>query len=151
MTRMAGALSALLFWRKKVAERSPPAESEDWLDAHLRAEAERAAAAMVDGKHYTKHIDAVKKLRRAGDETAAEALLLRLIAAIEREAAIPLAGRGMLPSWYYDQLAVIYRKTGRKDQVPDLMQRRATLSAAAEASGMAALERMRNECRSSGR
>lgn len=142
----------LFFWRKRNETRtSVTPEREELLDAHLRAEAERAAAAMVDGKHYTKHIDAVKKLRRAGDETAAEALLLRLIAAIEREAAIPLAGRGMLPSWYYDQIAVIYRKTGRKDQVPDLMQRRATLSAAAEASGMAALERMRNECRSSGR
>lgn len=114
------------------------------IDAYARAEALRKAAGMVDGKHYTQHVEAVKQLRRAGDEDAAAGLLLRLIDAVEREAAVPLAGRGMLPPWYYEQLAIIYRKHGRKADAKDLLLRHASMSAAAELAGMVELERLRS-------
>lgn len=65
---------------------------------------------MVDGRHFTEHVDEVKRLRREGKDDEAEVLLLRLVDATEAEAAAE--GMGVAP-WYYEQLAIIYNK--RKD------------------------------------
>jgi hypothetical protein len=54
----------------------------------------------VDGRHYTEWVKDVKALRRAGHENEAEALLLRLIDAVE--GALPNAGalpRGTKNRW----------------------------------------------------
>lgn len=69
-----------------------------------------AGPGMVDGIHYTDHVERVKGLRRIGQEEEAEALLLQLVEATEAEAAGE--GLGVAP-WYYEQLAIIYKK--RKD------------------------------------
>lgn len=65
---------------------------------------------LVRGRYYAEYVDDVKALRRSGHEAEAESLLLELIDATEAE------GRanswGVAP-WYYEQLAISYRK--RKD------------------------------------
>lgn len=63
------------------------------------------------GRHFTAYPDEVRDLRRAGKDEEAERLLLELANAVEAESKTP-GGIGMAP-WYYEQLAIIYRK--RKD------------------------------------
>ena len=68
-----------------------------------------------NGKHYTEYTETIKILRREGEESAAEKLLLKLLDAIELESASE--GFGVAP-WYYEQLAIIYRK--QKDYLREI-------------------------------
>src|SRR5262249_48671802 len=69
----------------------------------------KAAPGFVSGRHYTAYVDRVKGLRRQGEEVQAEKLLLSLVEATEAEAREE--GCGVAP-WYYQQLAISYRKRG---------------------------------------
>ena len=60
------------------------------------------------GKHFTEHVDKVKSLMRDNRLDDAEKLLLELVNATEREARSD-DGLGVAP-WYYERLAVLYRK-----------------------------------------
>jgi len=62
------------------------------------------------GLHYTEYVDEIRRLKANGDYDEAEKLLLCLVDAVEAEA--KAEGWGVAP-WYYEQLAIIYRK--RKD------------------------------------
>lgn len=64
----------------------------------------------VDGRHFSAWVDEVKRLRRDGQVDGAEGLLLQLVAATEAEAYA--ASHGVAP-WYYEQLAILYRKQDR--------------------------------------
>jgi hypothetical protein len=64
-------------------------------------------AGLVDGKHYSEFVEEVKDFKRKGEFVKAEALLLRLIQAVEEEAKVE---HWCIASWYYEQLAIIYRK-----------------------------------------
>lgn len=68
-----------------------------------------------NGKHYTEYAGTIRILRREGQEDAAEKLLLKLLDAIELESAS--RGFGVAP-WYYEQLAIIYRK--QKDYLKEI-------------------------------
>lgn len=69
----------------------------------------------VRGRHYTEYVEEVKELRRAGHEAEAEKLLLELVDATEAEAQ---AQRWGVAPWYYEQLAISYRK--RKDYLSEI-------------------------------
>jgi hypothetical protein len=114
----------------------------DWLGDHLAAERARSEAAQVRGGHYSSHVVEVKALLRSGDSEGAAALLLSLVEAIEREAAIPLAGHGAVPPWYFEQLAKLYRRTGQERQAELIMLRHQVADAKASASSAAAMRRM---------
>lgn len=60
-----------------------------------------------DGRHFTEYVDAVKQLMRENKLEDAEKLLVELVNATENEA--DYDGSGVAP-WYYERLAVIYRK-----------------------------------------
>jgi len=76
----------------------------------------RDHGAMGD-KHYTDCVDEVRQLKREGRHEEAITLLLRTIEATERESKAMGKGWGVAP-WYYEQLAIVYRKDGRlKDEV----------------------------------
>lgn len=62
---------------------------------------------LLRGKHYTEYVDVVKRLTREGDDEAAERLLLEILEVVEAEAAH--GGHGV-PPWYYERLAIIYRR-----------------------------------------
>lgn len=64
-------------------------------------------AGVLRGRHFTEYVSDVKALRRDGDDLAAEQLLLELVDTTEAEARDE--GSGVAP-WYYEQLAIIYRK-----------------------------------------
>ena len=72
-------------------------------------------AGLVDGKHYSEYVELINQLKRQGELDRAEALLLRLIAAVEEEAEIQ---NWVVAPWYYEQLAIVYRK--QKDETKEL-------------------------------
>lgn len=80
---------------------------EDWAGDHSASNA--SGAGDVRGRHFTEYVDDVRALRRSGREVEAETLLLELVDAREREAR--REGWGVAP-WYYEQLAISYRKRG---------------------------------------
>lgn len=77
----------------------------------LRSETDdKPTAGRIRGRHYTDYVEDVKSFRRSNQDEPAERLLLELVDATEEESRI--RGTGVAP-WYYEQLAIIYRK--RKD------------------------------------
>ncbi len=76
-----------------------------WKDGKLYVN--RRKEGYVDEKHFTEYVGTVKELKRAGRLDEAEALLLRLVEATEAESR---EGVGGVAPWYYEQLAIIYRK-----------------------------------------
>jgi len=69
-------------------------------------------AGFVEGKHYTGHVERVRQLKRERRHSKAITLLLKLIDATEAEAKVMGPGHGVAP-WYYEQLAIVYRKEKR--------------------------------------
>lgn len=80
------------------------------------------AAGAVNGKHYTDHVERVKWLKREKRHEEAIALLLDLVTATERESQVAGKGWGVAP-WYYEQLAIIYRKEKRFDDEVAILER----------------------------
>jgi hypothetical protein len=92
---------------------------------------------------FTEHVDEVRELRRQDRDEEAERLLLRLVEAVEAEAAAE--GWGVAP-WYYEQLAIIYRKRKDLDAEVSILERFARQRHAPGASPpklLARLERAR--------
>jgi hypothetical protein len=93
------------------------------LEAYSRIESNRKVAALVDGLHYTRHVQAVKAALRAGDDDAAAGLLIRLVEAVEREARFPLPGMEHVVPWYHHQLAAIYLRAGLREEAMKMIGR----------------------------
>lgn len=72
------------------------------------------------GRHYTTYVEDVKALKRAGDYARVEALLLALVQATENEARV---NRSAVAPWYYDQLAIVYRKTKQPEKELRILDR----------------------------
>ncbi|MDT8342157.1 MAG: hypothetical protein RQ751_11655 [Longimicrobiales bacterium] len=86
--------------RSAVGPASPSWTTEETRGTHMKP-------GHVDGQHFTGHVDTVKQLKREGRLDEARDLLLRLVEATEEEAR---ANRWGVAPWYYEQLAIIYRK-----------------------------------------
>lgn len=72
------------------------------------------------GKHYTEYINTVKELKHASEYGKAEQLLLALIEAVEAES--KAEDEGVAP-WYYEQLAIIYRKQKELEKELAILER----------------------------
>jgi len=79
-------------------------------------------AGLVDGYHYTEHVERVKQLKREGRHPESIDLLLKLVEATESEARTAGGNWGVAP-WYYEQLAIIYRKEKRFDDEVAILER----------------------------
>lgn len=86
----------------------------------LRRDNTSSAPGLVRGRHYTEYVEDVKALRRSGREVEAERLLLELIDATEAEARAEKWG---VAPWYYEQLAISYRKQGNPQGEVDILER----------------------------
>jgi len=91
------------------------------------------------GRHYTEYVETIKELKRVGDLEKAEQLLQELIKAVEAESRAEKWG---VAPWYYEQLAIIYRK--RKDYLKEIevLERFAKQKHAPGASPPKLLERL---------
>lgn len=78
------------------------------------------AAGKVLGRYYVDWVEPIKDLKRRGDLPEAERILLACVDGVEREAAV--TGSGVAP-WYYEQLAIIYRKQDRLADEVMILQR----------------------------
>ncbi len=72
------------------------------------------------GQHYTAYVDQVKDLKRKGELSAAERLLLGLIEAVETEAK---QNHWAVAPWYNKQLAIIYRKQKEGGKAGAILER----------------------------
>lgn len=94
----------------KLGEPSAYRTSGDDADDIEEEDSEQPKLGLYAGKHYTEYVDLVTQLMRDGEFNAAEKLLLKLLDVVEEEA----KARGWpLPRWYYERLAVLYRKQKR--------------------------------------
>lgn len=71
---------------------------------------------------YLDVIEPVKRLKRQGRLEEAEKLLLSAVDAVEAEARERGGGWGVAP-WYYEQLAIVYRKQGRREDELAILER----------------------------
>jgi hypothetical protein len=74
----------------------------------------------IDGEHHSAHVQTVAALRRAGQIREAEALLKRLVDAVEEE--VRATSDGVAP-WPYEQLAILYRKQKQYDSEVEILER----------------------------
>jgi hypothetical protein len=95
-----------------------PPEIQSIRDEKRRME----SAAKVDGKHYTAHVEHVKQLKRDGKNQEAIHLLLRLVEAVEAEARAA-DGHWSIAPWYYQQLAIVYRKERQYEEEVAILER----------------------------
>ena len=72
------------------------------------------------GRHYTEYVETVEELKRNGDLDGAEKLLLSLVNATEAESRAQ--NWGVAP-WYYEQLAIVYRKRGEQRNELAILER----------------------------
>lgn len=79
-------------------------------------------AGSVQGCHYTDHVDRVVDLKRQGKHPEAIDLLLQLVDGTEAEAKAA-GGRWGVAPWYYEQLAIIYRKERRFAEEVRILER----------------------------
>jgi hypothetical protein len=84
-----------------------------------RSDNTSSAPGFVRGRHYTEYVEDVKALRRSGREVEAERLLLELVDATEAEARAEKWG---VAPWYYEQLAISYRKQGNPQGEVDILE-----------------------------
>lgn len=72
------------------------------------------------GKHFTKYVDDVKRLKREGRTDDVESLLLMLVEATEEEDGCDKSG---VAPWYYEQLAILYRQEKRLGDEVAILER----------------------------
>jgi hypothetical protein len=102
-------------------KKSSPNESLDELVASYESKHARVReAGSVDGKHYTNYPDQIRQLKREKRHVEAIKLLLKLVYATEQESKV--AGWGVAP-WYYEQLAILYRKEKDYDKEVAILER----------------------------
>ena len=74
----------------------------------------------VNGVHFTEHVEAIIDLKRVKRTDDAIALLLKCVAATEAEDQLD---RGGVAPWYYEQLAILYRKDKRFADEVSILER----------------------------
>lgn len=102
-----------------------PREVDSMLAEHQELIARNQAAeraAQVGEQHFTQYTSQVKQLKREGRHNEAIALLVRLIDAAEAEARVK-GGDWFAPPWYYQQLAIVYRKEKRYEDEVVILER----------------------------
>lgn len=75
-----------------------------------------------DGQHYTDSVETVKKLKREGKHQDAINVLLQAVDSTEKESEFAGDGWGVAP-WYYEQLAIIYRKEKQYKKEVEILER----------------------------
>ena len=90
------------------------------LDEYAKKAELREKAGLFHGRHYTTYVEEVKQLKRENKLIEAEKLLLTLIYFVEQEGIYTDWG---LAPWYYEQLAIIYRKQLRYQDEISILER----------------------------
>jgi len=92
--------------------RAKPYDTEDFVAQFNSEQSRIREAGSFKGVYYTDHVERVKQFKREKRHAEAIDLLRKLVDATEAEARTAGRGWGVAP-WYYEQLAIIYRKEKR--------------------------------------
>lgn len=96
--------------------------AQDIVESFSEAQRRIKAAGSVESSYYTDHVERVKQLKREKRHPEAIELLLKLVDATENESKVAGEGWGVAP-WYYEQLAIIYRKEKRYGEEVAILER----------------------------
>ena len=113
-------LRKLLGWRNNKSREEQVSISDDPIGDFYRREKQIREAGSVDGEHFTSYVEQIKQLKREKRYQEAIELLLRIIDATESQSKVD--GLGVVP-WYYEQLAIIYRKEKRFSDEVAILER----------------------------
>lgn len=94
----------------------------------------------LNGRHYSEYIMEVEQLFRQKEFDKAEHLLLALIQVIELESVAMDCG---VAPWYYEKLAILYRKQRRNKDEIDILERFANQKHAPGVKPAQLIERLR--------
>jgi hypothetical protein len=127
-------------WFKNIFGK-PKTEDDDILQKFNAQMVEIKCAGKVDDGHYTDSVEKAKSLKREGKNPEAIELLLKCVDATEKEAksanSTPSvldekfafldkgrseSGWGVAP-WYYEQLAILYRKEKQYQKEVEILER----------------------------
>lgn len=118
----------LMRWRAVGLESTGKGPESDELSEKRRRKQTPGTAASASTRtyadryeHYTDAVDDVKELKREGRHDEAESLLWWCIESAERQAREQ--GYETVPPWYYEHLAIVYRKEGRYDDEVAVLER----------------------------
>ena len=114
-------------WLKKLLGLEKPENggssgAQDIVDRFNKEQRRIKDAGTVDGYHYTNHVERVKQLKREQRYEEAIELLSNLVDATENESKEAGEGWGVAP-WYYEQLAIIFRKEKRYEDEVAILER----------------------------
>jgi len=116
-------LSKVLFGKK--SRKSSPYKNRDISAENLKKPYDEESG-FLEGYHYTEYVEPVKQLKRENRYSEAVELLLKIVDKVEQEAkeeSRKLGLRRSPPPWYYEQLAIIYRKEKRYDDEVAILDR----------------------------
>jgi len=101
------------------------AEGDEFIEKFVEEERKKKQAGSIKGKYYTEYVESVLHLKREKKHQEAIDLLLMLIDAVEREAKVDKSygGDGFCAPWYYEQLAIIYRKEKQYTEEVAILER----------------------------
>jgi hypothetical protein len=120
-------------------EEGSDSDVDQLIGAYEQRERNIKQAGTINGKHYTQFVDRVKQLKTDRKHEEANILLLQLVSAVEKEA---IAAEWGVAPWYYEQLAVIYRKEKRYDEEVAILERYQSKSKAPGAKPSKMAERL---------
>ena len=110
-------------WLNKIFGKSSESENlQDIVTSFNSKMDDIRKAGSVDGEHYTDSVEQIRQLKREGKNQEAIEVLLRSIDATESESKFAGEGWGVAP-WYYEQLAILYRKEKLYHKEVEILER----------------------------
>ena len=118
-------------WLNKIFRKSRGSENLQEVVSNFNSKMDgMRKAGSVDGVHYTDSLEQIKQLKREGKNQEAIEALLRSVYATESESKFAGEGWGVAP-WYYEQLAILYRKEKLYHKEVEILERYASQPKAA--------------------
>jgi hypothetical protein len=116
-------LGEIMNWIKKLFAKPNEQNNLQSVANEINAKMEEIRqAGSLDGQHYTDSVETVKKLKREGKHQDAINVLLQAVDSTENESEFAGDGWGVAP-WYYEQLAIIYRKEKQYHKEVEILER----------------------------
>jgi len=97
----------------------------------------------VGGRHFTTYVTEIEALKRENRLAEAEELLLRLVSATEAEVKWSVGSGHVVAPWYYEQLAIVYRKRRDLAKEAAILERYLAMSGCGNAEIGTAGEKLR--------
>ncbi|EHK2885066.1 TPA: hypothetical protein I7280_24095 [Vibrio parahaemolyticus] len=109
-------------WFKNIFSKKKNDEADDIVKEFNEHQQSIRDAGTSNGRHYTDTPEIVKQLKREGRFGEAIEILLEAVESTENESKFAGEGWGVAP-WYYEQLAIIYRKQKHYDLEVAILER----------------------------